>query len=279
MATSPSVPVGVRTASLDPDPFRAMTRATAIGFDAVQPGPLADDLLTPDGAARMVAEAARLRLAVTSLCVAFPGEDYSDMDRVFTTVGFANAGRTRERVATTIRYVETAAAMGLRLVTLHVGRIPPDPGFEGYGRIRDASAEVGRVAAPLGVRVGLETGHEPAAAVARLAADLDAAVGAPVAAVNFDPANLVRYGQDDPLAAVDLLAPRIAGVHVKDGLPPVGPRQGPERAPGDGAVPWPALLARLAVVAPGVPLVLERESSAGEADVARCLGRLRSWLS
>ena len=41
--------------------------------------------------------------------------------------------------------------------------------------------------------------------------------------VNFDPANMLLYDKDDPLAVIDLLAPDIRSVHVKDATRPPRP--------------------------------------------------------
>ena len=60
--------------------------------------------------------------------------------------------------------------------------------------------------------VALETGQESSALLRRTLDDLKCAN----LKVNFDPANMLLYDKDDPLKAVELLAPDIRSVHVKD---------------------------------------------------------------
>src|SRR5207302_1810904 len=49
--------------------------------------------------------------------------------------------------------------------------------------------------------------------------------------VNFDPANMLLYDKDDPIAAVERLAPDIRTVHVKDANRPTTPGQWGEEVP------------------------------------------------
>src|SRR5258708_483994 len=57
--------------------------------------------------------------------------------------------------------------------------------------------------------------------------------------INFDPANLILYGSDDPIAALRVLGPLVVSVHAKDGdWPPrdVPGALGSERPLGQGSV-------------------------------------------
>ena len=79
--------------------------------------------------------------------------------------------------------------------------------------------------------------------------------------VNFDPANMILYAMGDPVAAVRVLAPRIAQVHIKDAIATkVAGTWGSEVRAGTGAVDWNAFLAALGAVAAPVRLVIEREA-------------------
>jgi len=70
------------------------------------------------------------------------------------------------------------------------------------------------------VTLSLETGQETGEELARF---LDSITVARVG-VNFDTANLVLYGLDDPPRALERLLDRVTSLHVKDGLPPDDPR-------------------------------------------------------
>src|SRR5205085_3647820 len=102
----------------------------------------------------------------------------------------------------------------------------------------------------------LETGPEPAEVLWHLIRD----VGRMNLGVNFDPANFLLYDTDEPLAALDRLAPLVWGVHCKDAVRPSQPGTlGTEVPLGRGAVDFPALLGRLAAHGYRGPLVIERE--------------------
>ena len=64
--------------------------------------------------------------------------------------------------------------------------------------------------------VAFETGQETARLLRRTLDDLKM----PNLKVNFDPANMLLYDKDDPLQVLELLAPDIRSVHVKDATRP-----------------------------------------------------------
>src|SRR5437763_14308538 len=94
---------------------------------------------------------------------------------------------------------------------LHAGFIPEvsSPDRKSF---LDTLAQVSDLARQAGITVAFETGQETAALLRRTLDDLKA----PNLKVNFDPANMLLYDKDDPIRAVELLAPDIRSVHVKD---------------------------------------------------------------
>ena len=98
----------------------------------------------------------------------------------------------------------------------------------------------------------LETGQETAAGLKHFIED----VAVDNLHVNFDPANMILYGNDKPIPALDVLAPWIDGVHFKDGTwPTVAGQLGTETPLGEGDVDIPASTAKLLVFteAQGLP--------------------------
>ena len=75
--------------------------------------------------------------------------------------------------------------------------------------------------------VAFETGQETAELLRRTLDDL----AAPNLKVNFDPANMLLYDMGDPIRAVELLAPDIRSVHVKDAKRPTNAGQWGEEVP------------------------------------------------
>jgi sugar phosphate isomerase/epimerase len=103
------------------------------------------------------------------------------------------------------------------------------------------------------------------------------AIGRPNVGVNFDAANFILYGSDDPLAALETLAPFVRGVHCKDGRRPERIGQlGVEVPIGQGEVDFPQFLAALGQHGYTGPLIIEREH--GPNVVGDVLGA-RDYLS
>jgi sugar phosphate isomerase/epimerase len=107
--------------------------------------------------------------------------------------------------------------------------------------------------------VALETGQERAELLSAFIRDVDRAN----LRINFDPANLILYGTDEPIAALKALAPLVVSVHCKDGDPPpagVPGALGSEKALGKGSVGIPRFVQTLRELGFSGPLNVEREA-------------------
>jgi sugar phosphate isomerase/epimerase len=138
---------------------------------------------------------------------------------------------------------------------LHAGFIPPvgDPGRRSF---LDTLAKVADLAGSQGVTVAFETGQESASLLRQTLDDLNS----PHLKVNFDPANMLLYDKDDPLKAVELLAPDIRSVHVKDANRPTTPGTWGEEVPlGTGQTNTAEFVRTLQKVGYRGPLCIERE--------------------
>jgi sugar phosphate isomerase/epimerase len=136
------------------------------------------------------------------------------------TVGLRPAALRPARMDYAKRCIDFAKAIGTTIVTFHMGFLPRDTTDPVYGEMQDAVSGLAAYAASRGVALSLETGQETGEELSRF---LDAITVARVG-VNFDTANLVLYGLDDPPRALERLLDRVTSVHVKDGLPPEDPR-------------------------------------------------------
>jgi sugar phosphate isomerase/epimerase len=155
------------------------------------------------------AKAAGFRMSGAML--GFPGEDYTTPQTIEKTGGFGDPATRPERLERFQWGLARTKALGLSDLMLHAGFIPEvgDPARKPF---LDTLAKVADLAARAGVTVAFETGQESAALLRRTLDDLKS----PNLKVNFDPANMLLYDKDDPLRAVELLAPDIRSVHVKD---------------------------------------------------------------
>ena len=129
------------------------------------------------------------------------------------------------------------------------------------------------------VTIAFETGQETGELLRRTLADFRC----PNLKVNFDPANMLLYDTGDPLRAVELLAPEIRSVHVKDANRPTKKGRWGEEVPlGKGQVNIPAYIKALRRIGYTGPLCIEREvgnQTERFADIAHGVAVLRRCLA
>ncbi len=157
-------------------------------------------------------------------------------------------------------------------------RVSPAPDDPGRTSFLDTLAQAGRLAAGADVTLAFETGQETADLLRATLDDL----GSPYLKVNFDPANMLLYDMGDPIRAVEILAPDIQSVHVKDAhRPQVSGEWGAEVPLGQGEVNIKKFIDALRRNGFTGPLIVEREvgdQAARLRDVESGLDYLRECL-
>ena len=206
--------------------------------------------------------------------IGFPGEDYATPQTIHRTGGFGDSATRPERLELLKWALVRTRELGTSELMFHAGAIPPpgDPARRGF---LDTLATAARLAEDAGVFLAFETGQDRATLVLGLLGDLASRhVG-----VNFDPANMLLYDNDDPREALELLAPHIRSAHLKDGNRPTAPGQwGAEVPLGQGQTRTGAFVRQLVRVGYSGPLYVEREvgdQSARVADIRAGLDYLR----
>jgi sugar phosphate isomerase/epimerase len=201
------------------DPRKALEAVRSLGLARIQVSRLPDRYYTAEGAREFEALLKQSGVRAESVVVVFAGESYKNQEAVLQTVGFRPAALRAERLAYARRVVDFSAAIGTKIVTFHMGVLPKDLEHPDYAAMLAAVGELASYAAAKNVTLSLETGQETGEELVRFLARKEVAqVG-----VNFDTANLVLYGLDRPLRALELLQKRVTSLHVKDGLPPQDP--------------------------------------------------------
>lgn len=199
------------------------------------------------------AKAAGFRMSGAML--GFPGEDYTTPAHIERTGGFGDPATRPQRLETFKWGLQRTLDLGLTDIMLHAGFIP-EVGADGRKAFLDTLALVADLAAHVGVTVGFETGQESSTLLRRTLDDLKC----PNLKVNFDPANMLLYDKDDPIRAVELLAPDIRSVHVKDAnRPTVKGAWGEEVPLGTGQTNTKLFVQTLKKVGYRGPLCIERE--------------------
>lgn len=199
------------------------------------------------------AQAAGFRMSGAML--GFPGEDYTTPQTIEKTGGFGDPATRQERMDRFRWGLARTQELGLTDIMLHAGFIP-EVGDAGRKAFLDTLAQVSDLALRVGVTVAFETGQETAALLRQTLDDLKC----PNLKVNFDPANMLLYDKDDPLQVVELLAPDIRSVHVKDAnRPAVKGTWGEEVPLGRGQTNTKAFVQALKKAGYRGPLCIERE--------------------
>ncbi|AWM38052.1 Xylose isomerase-like TIM barrel [Gemmata obscuriglobus] len=185
----------------------------------------------------------------------FPGEDYTTPQTIEKTGGFGDSATRPERLECFKWGLARTKALGLSDLMLHAGFIPA-VGSPERKAFLDTLATVSELAQAAGVTVAFETGQESAALLRRTLDDLKC----PNLKVNFDPANMLLYDMDDPLRVLDLLAPDIRSVHLKDAnRPTVKGTWGTEVPLGTGQTNTREFVKALKRIGFTGPLCIERE--------------------
>lgn len=224
-------------------------------------------------------EAARVAgFQMAGAMLGFPGEDYTTPQTIQCTGGFGNPATRGERLERFRWALDRTRALGLTDLMLHAGFLP-EPNDPDRKPFLDTLGQVSALAAEKGVTVAFETGQESADLLRRTLDDLKC----PNLKVNFDPANMLLYDKGDPLRAVELLAPDIRSVHVKDAKRPKTPGVWGEEVPlGEGQVNIRAFVQTLKKVGYRGTLCIEREVGNQEErlrDVAHGIRYLRECLN
>ncbi len=128
--------------------------------------------------------------------------------------GFGNPDLNPGLIEESIRIIDLAVAMGVNVVTTHIGVVPEDSSHPRYKIMQDACGRLAEYADSVHAHFAVETGPELAVT---LKGFLDSLHSTGVA-VNLDPANLVMVTGDDPANAVYTLKDYIVHTHAKDGV-------------------------------------------------------------
>jgi sugar phosphate isomerase/epimerase len=205
-------------------------------------------------------EVARLAtgIEITTVFCSFAGESYFDIPTVQATVGLVPQATRAERVERTLKIAEFAQKIGVKRVATHIGFVPEDHSGPLYVTMVQVTRRICDALRASGQVFALETGQETAQSLKHFIQH----VHRDNLKVNFDPANMILYGNEQPIPALDVLIPWIDGVHCKDGRWPTQEGQlGKETPLGEGDVNLRAWLKRLLELGYRGPLTIEREIS------------------
>jgi sugar phosphate isomerase/epimerase len=243
--------------SLQPStPQDLVLKLRTIGIPRVQ---LALDPLRKSPAAFKETQTILRQNGITAVSGMFEcaGEDYSTLETIRATGGIAPDNTWPQNLAGMHTHAVKADELGLRLITFHAGFLSHDQTEPNFLKMLQRIEKVAGIFAEKNINIALETGQETAESLAVFLQKLDC----PTLGVNFDPANMILYGQGDPATALQILAPWIRQVHIKDAKRTTVPGTwGTEVVVGTGDVDWSRFFATLREINFTGNLVIEREA-------------------
>lgn len=272
-----NLPIGVCTWSLQAPTFADAlgTVRDRLGLEWAQLGLFDGTYAGRDEVFKAVGDSG---VKLTGTCLAFAGEDYGGIAKIAQTGGYKPDGFWEDRLAKTIERAEISAALGVKLVTVHVGFVPHDSRDPQHAVMVDRVKRVCDELAQRGLTLVMETGQEKAEHLLSFIQ----AVGRPNVAVNFDPANMILYGAGEPAEAVAMLKEHIRHVHMKDAIWSSNPGTdwGEEVVLGTGAADIPRIVSKLRSQGYAGPFVIEREAGPNRvSDILQAKQLLESLLA
>jgi sugar phosphate isomerase/epimerase len=220
-------------------------KVTALGLKKVQLGltPHRGDTGAWEGVQQILAGSG---IEIVSGMYSTVGEDYTTPDTIRKTGGVVPDAHWEENLRLAHVTAALAKSMGLTSANAHAGFLPHDPEDPDFDKLCRRVVTLAEVFGAAGVTLLLETGQESAPTLLAFLGELKKR-GVENVAVNFDPANMILYDMDNPIEALQLLAPHVRQVHVKDAKrTTVKGNWGEEVVVGAGEVDWVAFVRILA---------------------------------
>lgn len=210
---------------------------------------------------------------ISAMMVNFPQEDYSTLESIRVTGGIVPDSHWPENRRRALDAIGLTGELAVSFLTTHVGFIETQE-VDAHAVFTERLIELADAAAAAGIMLLLETGQETSSELKHVLESMNH----PALGVNFDPANMILYGKGDPIEAVEVLAPWIRHVHLKDAIPSkMEGEWGTEVPWGDGAVGTEAFLKKLDAIGYTGQVAVEREAGdCREADIVAAVERTLS---
>ena len=211
---------------------------------------------------------------ISSAMIDFPHEDYSTLESIQMTGGVGPDEYWEQNRELFIGAAETTVKLGVKYLSMHAGFIEGSDAAHAkkfYERIKYFAD----VASEKNIMLLLETGQETAYELQHFLEKLNH----PAIGVNFDPANIILYDNGNPIEAVQVLAPWIKHIHIKDAIRTTQTGTWGLEVPwGDGQVGPEDFLNELKKIGFVGTLAIERESGSDRfGDILLAASRLQRF--
>jgi L-ribulose-5-phosphate 3-epimerase len=237
---------------------KVIARVRQLGFTTCQIGMSSQ---TDQDAADLRSALDKYQVKATAFMELGPGPMVWDFYHGPLTIGLVPPATRAARIAALKHAADFAQKAGIPAIQSHCGFIPSNPNEQLYKDVVAAIREVASHLKERGCMLLCETGQETPVTLLRAITD----VGLDNVGVNLDVANLILYGNGNPVDALDVIGKYVHGMHAKDGLYPTDPRNlGKEVAIGKGKVDFRAVFKGLKALNYTNAVTIEREISGPE---------------
>ncbi len=214
---------------------------------------------TAESANAFLAKCKSAGIKITAVFGGFEGESYASIAETARTVGLVPQATRAARVQEMKEISDFAKLLGCDVVALHIGFVPEDRDGEDYHDLVKVTRDLLDHVAVNAQNLHLETGQESADHLLEFIHDVQRGN----LFINFDPANLILYGTDQPIEALRKVGHLVRSVHCKDAKwadeAVRGTGWGREVPLGEGDVRMETYLSTLKEVGYEGPLTIERE--------------------
>ena len=208
--------------------------------------------------------AAELGVEISLFWCGYSGSAVWDYVDGPSTIGLMPPATRAQRTEELKRGVDIARWLGIKDMASHVGFLSPNPKDTDYIGVVSSIKEIAEYGLSEGINFNFETGQETPMVLRRCIEE----VGLPNLGINLDPANLLMYGNGNPVDAIDVFGKYVRHIHAKDGEYPInGTELGVEKAIGEGRVNFPLLVGKLKEIGYDGTLTIEREISGEQQNI------------
>lgn len=253
---SPQIPIrmGVVT-HVARDPGPSIAHVHELGFPTCQ---VSIGNLSRASAAPLRKALDRYHVEATAVMDLGPGRMVWNFYEGPLTIGLIPKETRQARIDALKLAADVAHDADIAAIHTHCGFLPPNPNENNYKEGVAAMKEVAAYCKERGRIFLCETGQETPVTLLRAIQD----IGLDNVFINLDMANLILYGNGNPVDAMDVFGRYVRGLHAKDGLFPTDPRNlGREVAIGKGKVDFRGVVQKLKAVNYSGPMTIEREIS------------------
>jgi L-ribulose-5-phosphate 3-epimerase len=235
--TSKNILTGIISAANNPEEDLKIVRD--LGFPTCQ---LRVKDFSPELAVRVSASLDKYSLKPTALLCSGPGIYKYNFADGPSTCGLVPRENRAARVERLKQACDFCKAAGIPAVLSHFGFIPENPRDVLYIEFVDTMKSFAEYALKQGIDIYFETGTDTPVTLVRAIQD----IGTGNLFANYDTANMVLYGNANPLDGLKVLGKYVKALHAKDGTYPTNPYElGKEVPIPTGEVNFPAIISFL----------------------------------